>query len=397
MRILMLNNEFPPIGGGTGTVNQSVLQHMARMTGTAKQYEMEIDLITSAEGKRPSQEILSDNIRIHRLPVNRWNIHHASNQELLLYTARALGAALKMHLTKPYDLCMAWSAVPAGGTALALRRLTGLRYIIRVCGPDIPGFERRYGALYPILTPAIRAIWHGAQTVVAKCAGEAQMIHAVDPNVAVTLVPNGVDLAAFRPAQLSAAEGSLRLLCVARLIERKGQHHLIEAVQRLTEIGMDVILDLIGTGDAQESLQDQARNLGVAGRVRFLGYIPRQQIAAHYSTAHIFVLASYSEGMSVATLEAMASGLPLVITRTGGSAELVSEGINGLTFSWADIDTLTAHLQRLYMNRPLLHRMGNASRRRAGLFSWENAARSYLGVFEQLTASSLPAKAERVT
>jgi glycosyltransferase involved in cell wall biosynthesis len=101
--------------------------------------------------------------------------------------------------------------------------------------------------------------------------------------------------------------------------------------------------------------------------------------------------------MSVATLEAMASGLPLVITRTGGSAELVSEGVNGLTFNWADIDTLTAHLQRLYMNRPLLQSMGNASRRRAGLFSWENAAHSYLDMFEQLTASSLPAKAERVT
>ncbi len=257
----MLNNEYPPIGGGTGTVNQAVLGQLAQMTGTAGRNGIEIDLISSAEGKQRSQERLSENITIFRLPVNRWNIHHASNQELLLYSARAFSAALKLHLSKPYDLCMAWSAVPAGGTALALRRLTGLRYIIRVCGPDIPGFEERYGALYPILTPVIRAIWHGAETVVAKCTGEEHMIHAVDPDVKVTLVPNGVDLTAFHPAQLSKAENPLRLLCVARLIERKGQQHLIEALRRLTELGMDFTLDLVGTGDAQECLQAQVQNL----------------------------------------------------------------------------------------------------------------------------------------
>jgi glycosyltransferase involved in cell wall biosynthesis len=397
MRLLMLNNEFPPLGGGTGTVNLAVLQQLRCMNGAASQHNLEIDLITSAEEKKSSLEMLSENIRIHRLPVNRWNIHHASNQELLIYTMRALGVAIKLHLSKPFDLCMAWSAVPAGGTALALRWLTGLRYIVRVCGPDIPGFELRYGALYTILTPVIRSIWHGADMVVAKCDGEAHMIHAVDPEVAVTMIPNGVDLAAFRPAQIPASQDTLRLLCVARLIERKGQHHLIEAVRRLTEIGLDVSLDLIGTGDAQENLEHLAQYLGVASRVHFLGYIPRERIAAYYSDAHVFALASYNEGMSVASLEALASGLPLVITRTGGSAELVSEGINGYTFNWGDVDALVAHLKRLYEDRRLLQRMGIASRRRAGLFSWEKVARGYVEIFEQLTMSSFPAKVERLS
>ncbi|MFN8570043.1 MAG: glycosyltransferase family 4 protein [Kouleothrix sp.] len=74
--------------------------------------------------------------------------------------------------------------------------------------------------------------------------------------------------------------------------------------------------------------------------------------------------------MSVATLEALAAGLPVVVTRTGGTAELVEERVNGLTFDWGDLDALTAHLARLAADRALARRMGAAARRRAEQFSW---------------------------
>jgi glycosyltransferase involved in cell wall biosynthesis len=377
MRLLMLNNEFPPLGGGTGTVNRALLQQFARTP------DLEIDLVTSALGRRSEQDRFAERVRIFKVPVNNQNVHHSSNRELLTYVARALPTALRLHNARPYDLCFAWSAVPAGGVALALRRSVGLPYLVRVCGPDIPGFERRYGPLYPVLTPAIRAIWHGAAVVIAKCAGEADMIRAVDRAAAISLVANGVDLDAFHPATIPES-GALRIICVARLIERKGQHHLIEAVRRLLAVGIPVTLDLVGTGDAHHALQAQAVAAGLSGAVRFVGYVPREDIAAHYSAAHVFVLPSYNEGMSVATLEAMASGLPVVVTRTGGTAELVDEEENGLVFSWADVDTLTAHLRRLAADRELAQRMGRASRARAAHFSWESAATRYLQVFGQI-------------
>ncbi|HSH81499.1 MAG TPA: glycosyltransferase family 4 protein [Herpetosiphonaceae bacterium] len=380
MRILMLNNEFPPLGGGTGTVNQALLERFAQVP------DIEIDLITSALGKRKERELFADRINVLKVPVNNRNIHHSSNRELLTYAARALPAALKLHRTRPYDFCFAWSAVPAGGVALALRGLARLPYLVRVCGPDIPGFERRYGALYPILSPAIRAIWHGAEVVVAKCEGEADQIRAVDRRIDITLVPNGVNLAAFHMGDGVPDTGALRLICVARLIERKGQHHLIEAVKHLADKGISVMLDLVGTGDAQAANEAQVRALGLTEQVRFVGYVPREEIPAHYAAAHVFVLPSYNEGMSVATLEAMAAGLPVVVTRTGGTAELVEDGVNGLTFDWSDVETLTAHLHRLAADRPLVRRMGAASRIHAARFSWDAAARQYLELFTGLAA-----------
>jgi len=383
MRILMLNNEFPPLGGGTGTVNKALLQRMAQMPS------LEIDLVTSAEGTEFVEQHFAERIHIYKLPVRRFDIHHASNRELLAYAARALGFAMRRQLASPYDLCMAWSAVPAGGTALALRRLTGLPYLVRVCGPDIPGFERRYKALYPFLTPVIKAIWRSAETVVAKCSEEADLIHAVDGRVPITLIPNGVDMASFRQNTRPQRNFPLRLLCVARLIERKGQKQLIEAVHLLSQGGVDVRLDLIGTGDAQPAYQEQVKQLGLEDKVRFLGYVPRQWIADHYASADVFVLASYSEGMSVATLEAMAAGLPLVVTRTGGTADLVVEGVNGLTFDWGDVYALSSHLLALSNDRVLVRRMGVASRHRAGMFSWEAAAERYQGLFANLVSPNL--------
>ena len=84
LRILMLNNEYPPLGGGTGTVNQALLLRFAEAP------DLEIDLITSALGKEQESEAFSQRVHIYRVPVNNRNIHHSSNRELLSYAARAL-------------------------------------------------------------------------------------------------------------------------------------------------------------------------------------------------------------------------------------------------------------------------------------------------------------------
>jgi len=81
-----------------------------------------------------------------------------------------------------------------------------------------------------------------------------------------------------------------------------------------------------------------------------------------------------------------------VVTRTGGTAELVAEGVNGLTFNWADVESLVAHLRQLANDRALARRMGAASRMRAGLFSWESATQQYLDIFAEITRSeAIPA------
>src|ERR1051325_9359845 len=383
MRILMLNNEFPPLGGGMGTVNEALLQCYAAESG------LKIDLITSALGSRSEVEQIAEHIRIIKVPIWNRNIHHCTWRELLLYTAQALQTSLKFCRDRPYDLCFAWSTVPAGGVALALHRWTGIPYGVWVSGPDIPGFEHRYDLLYPFLSPVIRRVWRQATHVVAKCVGEMRMIRAMCKDVNLRFIPNGVNLTTFKPGPISSGDdGPLNVVCVARLIERKGQDQLIDAVKRLTDEGLDVMLSLIGTGDAQTWYEDHARRIGIQVRVRFVGYVSREQISVCYNEAHVFALPSFNEGMSLAALEAMAAGLPIVVTRTGGTEELVEEGINGFSFHWGDNDQLTSHLRAFAKDRALVGRMGAIARTRAENFGWEKIAADFLDLFDQIASRS---------
>ncbi len=371
----MLDNEYPPLGGGMGTANQALLRQFAPLSG------MEIDLITAALGNRFEECQFSEGIRFYKVPVRNENLHHSSNRELIAYAFQALPLALKLHRTKPYDFCFAWSALPAGAVARALQQWVHLPYMVWVSGPDIPGYEQRYRWLYPVLTPILKTTWRNASPLIAKCPEEIDMIHRVACKLPVTLIPNGVDLSSFRPGPPIPDSGPINVICVARLIERKGQDQLIHAVKQLADEGICMQLDLVGTGDAVERYRALARQLGVESSVQFSGYVPREQIPQCYAAAHAFALASFSEGMALAALEAMSAGLPLVLTRTGGTRDMVEEGVNGFTFEWGDVGTLTAHLRCLATDRALARRMGAASRERAVHFSWEGIAATYLTLF----------------
>lgn len=380
MRILMLNNEFPPRGGGTGTVNHELFCQFARAA------DLEIDLITSGNGRTVQLEQFSSNIQICKVKVGCKNIHHASGRELITYAFRAFIEARSRHGKHPYDFCFAWSAIPAGITAMMLKKVFGLRYLVRVSGPDIPGFENRYKWIYPIITPSIRSVWTEAEVVVTKCVKEQEMIRSIHRGVRTRIIPNGVDIGAYSASDLMNRQGPFRILCVGRLIERKGQKFLIEALKRLQDGGAKVLLNLVGTGDSLSSYKELARSLGVEQLVQFHGYVPHDEIASCYAAADVFVLPSYNEGMSVASLEAMAAGLPIIATRTGGMDELIDDGVNGYLINWGDIESLTALLLRLIKDRSLTHRMGMASRSRAARFSWELPANSYLDLFAAICA-----------
>ena len=162
---------------------------------------------------------------------------------------------------------------------------------------------------------------------------------------------------------------------------------MIQALQRLSAEGLDVTLELVGDGNSLKAYQALAQQLGVQEQVIFSGYVAREQIAARYAAAHVFVLPSFNEGMSVALLEALAAGLPLICTRTGGASDLVQEhgpNANGFTFAWGDLEALTLALRRLALDRSLARRMGAASRLHAAHFTWEQASERMMELFTEI-------------
>jgi len=375
----MLDNEFPPLGGGMGTTHETLMHYFALLP------DIEIDVITSALEHKAEFKQFSERIRIYKVPVWNRNIHHSSNRELIFYTIQAFFLGLYLRISRKYDFCFAWSALPAGAVAFWLFILTRLPYVVWVSGPDIPGFEQRYAGLYPVLTPFLRKMWKYLHTVIAKCREEVELIHKTTEEQPVTIIPNGVDIDQYRPSPPRIDDGSLKILCVARMIERKSQDHLIQAVKKLSDNGIDVIATLVGDGDALTSYQKLAKEMGISDRVKFAGYVSREDLPLYYAATDVFVLPSFYEGLALAALAAMSSGLPLVLTRTGGTYDLVEEGINGYTYDWADIDKLTSILMHLASERTLLLKMGKASRSRVEKYSWPVIADQYLSLFKKIS------------
>ncbi|MCF6366607.1 MAG: glycosyltransferase family 4 protein [Bacteroidales bacterium] len=376
MKILMFNNEFPPLGGGTGTVNLELF-NIFRNTP-----DLHIDLISSSGNKNKELQQFSENIRIFKLPVKKKEIHHASNFELIRYALKASFAGFKLHKKEKYDLVFVWTTVPAGLPAFFLKIFKKIPFIVRVGGPDIPGFEERYSFIYKIISPFIKSVWRKSEIIIAKCKTEKDMIKAINPKLKIKIIYNGVDTEKFIPAEKQPTD-TLRIICPARLIKRKGQYTLIEAISNLKKEGIKIKVELIGEGDEKEAYIKFAKEKGVSDQIVFSGYIPRKNMPNKYQNANVFVLPSYNEGMSNALLEAMACGLPVVVTNVGGTKELVDES-NGFIFNPGDVIALTKILKQLSGNIKQIDKLGQNSRLKAEQFNWENIANKYPELFKTI-------------
>jgi glycosyltransferase involved in cell wall biosynthesis len=378
----MLNNEFPPLGGGTGVVNYHLLQELASYQ------EVWVDLVTSSRSHRNYEtERFAKQITIYKTPVDNRNIHHATNQELLRYSGRGLLKSCELLKQQRYDLSFAFAGVPAGAISYALKLSHNLPYLVSLQGADIPGFEARYNYLYPVLKPVLRRIWRNAGVVTAISKEHQRLAHQTMPELDIPIIYNGVDTQTFKPFANFRQDPEINLLCVGRLIDRKGQHHLLRAFANLcASCDRPLRLILAGTGDAEKALKQLAADLGVAGRVNFIGFVARHDMQTVYPQADIFVLPSQNEGMSIALLEAMASGLPVIVTDTGGTAELVQEGLNGHIVPWADVSKLTEALAKLVANQEIRQCMGRGSRQIAERFSWPAITRAYLELCARIVA-----------
>jgi len=379
MRILMLDNEFPPLGGGTGIVNQHLLEGIAEIGG------MRVDLVTSSQTKgRYEHEVLHPGIELYKVPVDNKNIHHSSNHELILYAVRGFLKSRELLKKHAYDLCFAFATFPAGVMALLLRYTNGLPYIVSLQGPDVPGFEARYNYMYPFLRPVARVVWKRAEAVTAISEQMRQLASQTCSDLLMDIIYNGVDTRRIQPRCWDNAflpSEPVTIICVARLIERKGQHHLLEAGAILKQRGWDDFrIVFAGTGDAESALKDQCRGLGLDGVAAFKGFVPWDDVIALYEKAHIFVLPSFNEGMSIALLEAMASGLPVIVTDTGGTRELVNEE-NGMVVPWADPEALANALALLLESPDRMCKMGRKSRETAVRFDWRQFTQRHVNLF----------------
>ncbi len=174
----------------------------------------------------------------------------------------------------------------------------------------------------------------------------------------------GVNPQLFSPQPDKTAKEFFDILCVGRLTPAKGQHILIDAVERLTQQGRRVRLRLLGSGPDEASLRKQAAQNRIVDYVIFEGAMNQDRIRTFYAVADLFCLPSFAEGLPVVLMEAMAMGIPCVSTQITGIPELIRNGTDGLLVAPSDLDALVEALAKLMDDAALRERFSRSGRKR---------------------------------
>jgi glycosyltransferase involved in cell wall biosynthesis len=180
--------------------------------------------------------------------------------------------------------------------------------------------------------------------------------------------------------------GKQVLLSLGLLIPRKNLGFLLKVFAHVVaRCGNRVRLVLAGSGPEEARLRKQARALGVAGQVVFTGYVPEADKVRYYNLADVFVQTSKLEGFGLVVAEAMACGVPVVVSRVGSLPEVVADGVTGYLCELDDVGTFAASIMRLLDDDSLRHQMGQAAQVQARQrFDWDEAARSVGVLYENL-------------
>lgn len=373
MRILVVNYEFPPLGGGAGNATAHLSREMALLGH-------DVTVLTSSWRGLPSIEH-RDGFSIVRVPVIRRRMDRCTPLEMLTFVGSALFKATLICWRTPPQVIITFFGIPCGPIGFGMKALFGIPYVVSLRGGDVPGFQPYDLARYHrFLAGVIRFLWRHAGSVVANSNGLARLASQTAPELPLVVIPNGVDPQRFSPSVRRSPEGPLRVGVVGRLVFQKGVDVLLHALPLIPSC-VPISLDIIGDGGARPELERLSQNLGLERQVRFLGWKTPAEMPGVYRGLDVFALPSRDEGMPNVVLEAMASGLPVVATQISGNEELIVQGKTGFLVPPEAPRSLADALMTLARDPVLRDSMGLAARILVEeKYTWSRVAKQYLHI-----------------
>lgn len=309
MNILVLNYEFPPIGGGAGVVSYDISKRLAEAGHQVTVVTMGFEQLPSYEEK--------DGMRIYRVKCIRKKKAVCYPWEQLSYILSTM-LFLRHHMKENhYDINHTHFIIPTGPISYWLKKKYGLEYVITSHGSDVAGYnQKRFKFLHKILIGPWRVIVRNAREVISPSLYLQALLEKSGPGLKqYPIIPNGIELETYLP--LKKREKKKHVIVMCRLQEAKNVQTVIRGFARFvlkTEYG-DWRLDILGDGPYREILEELVRELGIEDKVQFHGWIPNrsERQLELLGQAKVYVSASTFENCPMSVLEALAAGVyPLV-------------------------------------------------------------------------------------
>ncbi len=371
MNLLVLNYEYPPLGGGAGNATYFLAREWAKAGHT-------VSIITTGFKGYPCKEKGLHGEIIYRLSLGRKRKESSTLFEMLKYVLCAFAYIYIQKKRESYDQCISFFALPTGIVASMLKVCRKIPYIILLRGGDVPGFLNKELHLYHTLTaPITKYIWKKASRVIANSTGLKDLAQktATQHNVLVEKIPNGVDTQFFMPSSISRFKKTF--LFVGRFVPQKNCSAILNAFMHFTKNNSaEALMLFVGDGPLGKKLQHEARALDPQEQyVKIMGWQDKETLKQLYQQAFCFVNPSSEEGMSNTMLEAMACGLPLITSNVSGNNEVCTQNVNGIYSELLNSSALQEAFRYMWFDADW-QTMGKQSRSIAETeFSWSASAK----------------------
>lgn len=367
MRILMLNYEFPPLGGGASPVTLSLSRELV-MAGN------EVDVVTMGfRGLKYRENI--DGVNIYRVPALRSRQDICRTYEMLSFDLTALPFCLSLVKERQYDINHTHFVIPTSVISYCLKKLTGLPYIVTCHGSDIEGYNPdRFRNLHRFIRPFWGPLARGASYLTSPSEGLKRLILEKDANIRVRVIHNGLYI-----PEVKSNSRECKILMVSRLFERKGFQYVLEA---LREIDFKGDVNIVGDGPYRKKLEEMAR--GIDKNIRFWGYIDSSspEYRSLYASSSIFVFPSKMESFGLVLLEAMAYGLAVITTSISSLKEV--GGDSCLYVRPENTSDIRFAIERLLKDSLLRKELQEKARARAMKFAWPEITKEFLSLYEEV-------------
>lgn len=382
MKILLINFEFPPLGGGGGVFTRDLALELAK--------NHKVDVITTyfPNLKRTEQK---GNLTIHRVSVlGRTSLSTATLISMFSFIPSAIIKGLKLFKTKNFDIINTHFAIPTGPVGMFLSFISGVPNILSIHGADIYDPSRKMSPHNNlILVWGVRFILNSATAIVAQSSNTSDNAKKLfRPKKDINIIPLGIPQPALK--KISREELSLEnirkyAISVGRLIKRKSYDTLIKALAKVQkDIPLTSII-LVGDGPEYTNLKNLSKELGLEKDVIFIRDADDVKKFALLLAADLYVLSSLHEGFGIVLLEAMFTDLPIVATNNGGQCDLLKNDLNAILVPIQDEDILAEGIIEMLKNPNKCNEIINNNRKKRQNFSISSVSEKYIKLFVNYT------------
>lgn len=320
MKILCINHEYPPVGGGAATVTRELLTRLHK-----KGYQITLLTEKIPEGT-PSSE--NQEFPVFRVNAGRKSVSRGSYLEFIRFVIKSLLVIRKINKKSHPDITFAFFTIPGGLLAMVMKWLYKVPYIVSIRGGDMPGFviNSKLAFFHFLSAPLIRLICKKAALIHTNSERLRELTQKLIPDIPINVIPNGIafdtNYTIEKPDNNSLCNEQkdklLKILFIGRLSKQKNLDTFLQGISKLPYFMKEKItFTVVGDGPEKQKLENFVKEYDLFNLVYFQTWVDRKEVRKIYKAHTFSVVPSLDEGMPNSALESIASGCPVLGSRRG--------------------------------------------------------------------------------